>query len=33
VVCTGQDGLESVRLVLAAYESARENKPLEIKTA
>jgi predicted dehydrogenase len=30
VVCTGQDGLESVRLILAAYESARENKPLEI---
>jgi len=30
VVCTGQDGLESVRLVLAAYQSARENRPLEI---
>ena len=32
VICTGQDGLESVRLVLAAYESARENRALEITT-
>ena len=32
VICTGQDGLESVRLVLAAYESARENRALEIIT-
>lgn len=31
VVCTGQDGMESVRLVLTAYESAKKGKPLSVK--
>ena len=31
VICTGQDGLESVRLVLKAYESAKLGQPLELK--
>ena len=30
VVCTGEDGLEAVRLVLAGYESARENAPVRL---
>lgn len=30
VVCTGEDGLEAVRLVLAGYESARENAPVPV---
>lgn len=31
VVCTGKDGLEAVKLVLTAYQSAREGKPLRVK--
>jgi predicted dehydrogenase len=31
VICTGEDGLESVRLVLKAYESAKLGQPLELK--
>lgn len=31
VICTGQDGLEAVRLVLASYESARLNQPIQLK--
>jgi predicted dehydrogenase len=31
VICSGQDGLESVRLVLSSYESAKKGKPIAIK--
>ncbi|GEM83025.1 Gfo/Idh/MocA family protein [Meiothermus hypogaeus] len=30
VICSGEDGLEAVRLVLAAYESARLNQPIRL---
>ncbi len=30
VVCTGEDGLEAVRLVLACYESAKQNAPVPL---
>ena len=30
VVCTGQDGLEAVRIVLAAYDSASRNAPVRL---
>jgi predicted dehydrogenase len=30
VICTGQDGLESVRLVLSSYESAKKGKPIKL---
>lgn len=30
VVCTGEDGLEAVRLVLTAYQSAKSNQPLKV---
>ncbi|MFC3831795.1 MULTISPECIES: Gfo/Idh/MocA family protein [Deinococcus] len=33
VVCTGEDGRESVRLVLGAYESARTNSPVPLTLA
>ena len=32
-ICTGEDGLEAVRLVLAAYESAERNAPLRVAEA
>lgn len=28
VICTGEDGLEAVRMVLASYESAKKNQPV-----
>jgi predicted dehydrogenase len=31
VVCTGNDGLEAVRLVLSSYESAETNRPVQIR--
>jgi predicted dehydrogenase len=30
VVCSGEDGLEAVRLVMAGYESARLNRPVGV---
>lgn len=30
VVCTGEDGMESVRLVLSSYESARKGQPVVV---
>lgn len=30
VICTGQDGMESVRLVLSSYESAKKGKPVQL---
>jgi predicted dehydrogenase len=30
VICTGHDGMESVRLVLTAYESAKKGKPVSL---
>ncbi len=32
VVCTGEDGREAVRLILAAYESAARNEPVRTST-
>jgi predicted dehydrogenase len=32
VICTGTDGLESVRLALASYESAERNAPVSLKS-
>ena len=32
-ICTGEDGLEAVRLVLAAYESAERNAPVRVAEA
>ncbi len=33
VVCSGEDGLEAVRLVFAAYESAERNAPIRVADA
>ncbi len=30
VICTGEDGLEAVRLVLSSYESAKKHKPIDL---
>ena len=30
VVCTGEDGLDAVRLVFAAYDSAQTNRPVRL---
>ncbi|WP_027483367.1 Gfo/Idh/MocA family protein [Deinococcus pimensis] len=30
VICSGEDGLEAVRLILASYRSARERRPVEV---
>jgi predicted dehydrogenase len=32
-ICTGEDGLEAVRLVFAAYESAERNAPVTVREA
>jgi len=31
VVCSGEDGLEAVRLVVASYESARSGLPVTVE--
>ncbi len=31
VICSGEDGLEAVRLVLASYESAEQNRPVPMQ--
>jgi predicted dehydrogenase len=33
VICTGEDGLEAVRLVFAAYDSAARNRPVSVTTS
>ncbi len=30
VICTGEDGLEAVRLIVASYQSAREGRPVQM---
>ncbi|HHO56629.1 MAG TPA: Gfo/Idh/MocA family oxidoreductase [Trueperaceae bacterium] len=30
VICTGEDGLEAVKLILRAYESAKQNRPVKV---
>ena len=30
VICTGEDGLEAVRLILASYQSAKEDQPVRM---
>ena len=32
VICKGEDGMQAVKLVLASYESAKQNKPIQIKS-
>ncbi len=32
VICKGEDGMQAVKLVLASYESAKQNKPIQIET-
>lgn len=33
VLCSGDDGLEAVRLILASYESAERNQPVRVREA
>jgi len=33
VLCSGEDGLEAVRLIMAAYESAERNAPVAVREA